>query len=134
MDIERASYFVIDAEDKPGQLARFSLHLLEKEINLAGIWSFGTGKGNAEIIAIPHDAHVFRTLAREAGWTFQEGTCFHLTGEDRHGALAETLHRIAQEEINLHSVDAMGFETRYSAYVWCDEDDIEKLRKVLKGW
>jgi hypothetical protein len=28
----------------------------------------------------------------------------------------------------------MGFESRYSAYVWCDEQDIEKLRQVLKGW
>lgn len=134
MDIERVTYFVIDGEDKPGQLARFSLYVSEKEINLSGIWSFGTGKGNAEIIAIPHEAHSFRTLVREAGWTFQEGTCFHLRGEDRPGALADTLHRIAQEGINLHSVTAMGFEARYSAYVWCDEDDIEKLRMVLKGW
>ncbi len=134
MDIERATYFVIDAEDKPGQLARFSMQMSKNEINLAGIWSFGTGQGNAEIIAIPLNPHEFRKTAIEAGWTFEEGSCFHLLGEDRPGALADTLDRIAQEGINLHSVDAMGFETRYSAYVWCDEADVEKLRKVLKGW
>ncbi len=134
MDIERTTFFTIDAEDKPGQLARFSMLMSEKEVNLGCVWSFGTGRGNAEIIAIPNNPHKFRKLALEADWTFEEGSCFHLVGEDRPGALADTLDRIAQEGINLHSVNAIGFETRYSAYVWCDEDDVEKLRKILKGW
>ncbi len=134
MDIRRSTYFVISTEDRPGQLARFSRQMSEHEINLAAVWSFGIGRGNAEIIAIPLDSHLFKTVAREAGWTFREGSCFHLTGEDRAGALADTLDRIAQEGINLQAVDAMGFEARYSAYVWCDERDIEKLRMVLKGW
>ncbi|MFY9269292.1 MAG: hypothetical protein WAO55_06035 [Candidatus Manganitrophaceae bacterium] len=134
MDITRATYFVIATEDRPGQLARFSKSMSEHEINLAGVWSFGTGRGNAEIIAIPRDPHAFKEAVREANWKIREGSCFHLTGEDRAGALADTLDRIAQEGINLHAVDAMGFEKRYSAYVWCDEQDVEKLRKVLKGW
>ncbi|MFQ5597972.1 MAG: hypothetical protein ACE5GK_07965 [Nitrospiria bacterium] len=134
MDIERATYFEIDSEDKPGQLARFSNQMSLDEINLAGVWSFGTGRGNAEIIAIPINPHAFRKTAREAGWTFREGSCFHLRGEDRPGALADTLDLIAKEGINLHAVDAMGFDARFSAYVWCNEEDVEKLRKVLKGW
>lgn len=134
MDIERASYFTIDTDDKPGQLARFSKRVSQSEINLAGVWSFGTGRGNAEIVAIPRNPHALKKLIREAGWTFREGSCFRLSGEDRPGALADTLDLIAQEGINLHAVDAMAFEKRYSAYVWCDEDDVEKLRMLLKGW
>jgi len=134
MDIERASYFIIATEDKPGQLARFSAQMSKDEINLAGVWSFGTGRGNAEIIAIPRDPHAFRKVAREAGWKFKDGSCFHLIGEDRPGALAETLDLIAKEGINLYAVDAMGFDSAYSAYVWCDERDLEKLRLLLKGW
>ncbi|MEC4677781.1 MAG: hypothetical protein GXP14_11210 [Gammaproteobacteria bacterium] len=134
MDIERATYFTIDTDDRPGQLARFSKRMSEYEINLAGVWSFGTGRGNAEIVAIPRNPNAFKKMVREAGWTFKEGSCFHLIGEDRPGALADTLDLIAQEGINLHAVDAMGFESQYSAYVWCDEGDVEKLRKVLKGW
>lgn len=134
MDIERATYFTIDTDDRPGQLARFSKRMSEYEINLAGVWSFGTGRGNAEIVAIPRNPHAFKKMIREAGWTFKEGSCFHLIGEDRPGALADTLDLIAQEGINLHAVDAMGFESQYSAYVWCDESEVEKLRKVLKGW
>lgn len=134
MDIERATYFVISTEDRPGQLARFSKQMAEHEINLAAVWSFGTGRGNAEIVAIPWNPYGFKRVIKEAGWAFREGPCFHLTGEDRPGALADTLDRIAQEGINLHAVDTMGFGARYSAYVWCDENDVEKLRQVLKGW
>ena len=134
MDIERKTFFVISTEDRPGQLARFSKQISEHEMNLAAVWCFGTGRGNAEIIAIPIDPHHFKKVAREIQWRFREGSCFHLTGEDRPGALADTLDRIAQEGINLHAVDAMGFQKRYSAYVWCDEEDVETLRKILKGW
>jgi len=134
MDIRRTQYIVISTDDQPGQLARFSKKISEYEINLEAIWCFGTGRGNAEIIAIPWDPNLFKKIAIEAGWTFREGSCFHLSGEDRPGALAETLDRIAQEGINLHAVDAMAIEGKYSAYVWCNEQDVEKLRKVLKGW
>jgi len=134
MDIARKTFFAISTEDRPGQLARFSKQMSEHDLNLAAVWSFGTGRGNAEIVAIPWDTAVFKKVAREAGWTFREGSCFHLTGEDRAGALADTLDRTAQEGINLHAVDAMGIEGRYSAFVWCDEQEVEKLRMVLKGW
>ena len=134
MDVQRATYFLIATEDRPGQLARFANRISEQEINLAAVWSFGTGRGNAEIMAIPRDPHQFRDVARQSGWVFREGFCFHLSGEDRAGALADTLDRIAQEGINLHAVDGIGFQDRYSAYLWCDEQDMEKLRMILKGW
>jgi len=134
MDIKRATYFGILTEDQPGELARFAKRMAEHEINLAGVWGFGIGRGNAEIIAIPQDPDAFKNAVRGAGWVVREGSCFHLTGEDRAGALADTLDRIAQEGINLYAVDAMGFGTAYSAYVWCDEKDVELLRKILKGW
>ncbi|HSG05824.1 MAG TPA: hypothetical protein VLB09_05455, partial [Nitrospiria bacterium] len=131
MDIQRATFFVIATEDRPGQLARFSHRMSEEEVNLAAMWSFGTGRGNAEIMAIPRDPDRFREIARSAGWRFREGPTFHLSGEDRAGALTDTLDRIAQEGINLYAVDAIGFEGRYSAYIWCDEKDVETLRMVL---
>ncbi len=133
MDTTRATYFAIATEDQSGELARFAKVMLKHNINLAGVWGFGMGRGNAEIIAIPRDPISFRRAIKGTGWRVREGSCFHLTGEDRAGVLSETLDRIAQEGINLHAVDAMGFEARYSAYVWCDEKDLEKLRQILKG-
>jgi ACT domain-containing protein len=63
----------------------------------------------------------------------KEGPCFHLTGEDRVGALSDTLDRVAQEGINLHAVDAIALDGKYVAYVWTEEKDVERLAKVLKA-
>ena len=133
-DIARVTYFEISGHDQPGETARFAKHLAEHEINLAAVLSFGIGRGNAEIVAIPYDPVAFRKAVKYTGWMIREGSCFHLTGEDRSGALTETLEKIEGEGINLEAVYAMGFEKRYSAYVWCNERDIEKIRKLLKGW
>ena len=134
MDIERATYFSIKTADRSGELARFTKRMSEHGVNLGGVWAFGVGRGSAEIIAIPRDVPAFKRALLGAGWVVQEGACFHLSGDDRAGALADTLDRIAQEDVNLQAVDAMGISGRYSAYVWCEEKDMEKLRKILKGW
>lgn len=134
MDVTRSTYYAILTYDRPGELARFAKKMSEENIHLDGVWGFGIGHGNAEIMAIPRDPDAFKKAIQNAGWAVREGSCFHLTGEDRAGALAETLDRISQEGINLHAVDGMGFEGRYSAYVWCDDSEVENLRKILKGW
>ncbi len=134
MDIARVTYFEVSGHDQPGETARFAKHMAEHEINLGAVLSFGVGRGNAEIIAIPHEPPLFRKAVKYTGWMVREGTCFHLTGEDRAGALSETLDQIAQEGINLQAVYAIGVGERYSAYFWCDEKDVEKIRKILKGW
>jgi ACT domain-containing protein len=63
----------------------------------------------------------------------KEGSCFHLAGEDRVGALSDTLDRVAQEGINLQAVDAIALKGQYAAYVWAEEKDIERLARVLKS-
>ena len=133
MDIKRAKYFSISVEDKPGELARFARRMKEANVNLAGVWGFGLGQGKAQIIAVPRDVEKFKKAAQAAGWSPQEGTCFHLEGEDRVGALQETLERVASEGINLHAVDALAIGNRFAAYVWTQEKDVERLAKVLKG-
>src|SRR3989304_2224027 len=133
MDIKRAKYFSISVEGKPGELARFARRMKEANVNLAGVWGFGLGQGKAQIIAVPRDAEKFKKAAQAEGWSAQEGICFHLEGEDRVGALQETLERVAIEGINLHAVDALAIGNRFAAYVWAQEKDVEKLAKVLKG-
>lgn len=133
MEIKRVRYFSISGRDRPGELARFARTMMEAGVNLAGVWGFRKGGGQAEIIAIPADAEPFRKAAQRAGWTAEAGVCFHLTGEDRVGALSESLERVAQEGINLHALGAMGVEGRYSAYVWAQEKDVDRLGKILKG-
>jgi hypothetical protein len=132
MEIKRVKYFSISTEDKPGELSRFANRMKEANVDMAGVWGFAKGQGKAEIIVVPKDPDKFKKAALAAGWTTKEGSCFHLTGEDRVGALSDTLDRVAQEGINLHAVDALSLGGKYTAYVWTDEKDVERLAKVLK--
>jgi hypothetical protein len=131
MEIQRVKYYSIGIEDKPGELARFSRKMKEADVNLAGVWGFGTGPGKGQILAIPQDAEKFSQAARSEGWTITEGSCFRLEGEDRVGALQETLDRVAREGINLHAVDALAIRGRFAAYVWAKAEDVERLGKIL---
>jgi hypothetical protein len=133
MEIKPTPYFSIAVEDKPGELARFAGKLKEANVNLAGVWGFGVGQGKAQIIAVPRDPKQFKNTAQAAGWNITEGTCFHLEGEDRVGALHETLNRVAKEGINLHAVDALAIGGRFGAYVWAQEKDVDRLKGILKG-
>ncbi len=133
MNIKRVQYFSISTEDKSGELARFAKTMMEANVNMAGVWGFSKGQGRAEIIAVPSDPEPFKKAAQRAGWNAKAGACFHITGEDRVGALSETLDRVAREGINLRAVDAMAVSGQYAAYVWAQEADVERLGKILKG-
>lgn len=133
MDIKREKFFSISAMDQPGELSRFSQKMSDAHVNLAGIWGFGIGQGKARITFIPKDPEHFNEVSEKAGLTVQEGYCFHLTGNDRVGVLAETLSRVSSEGINLHAVDAMALEGRFSCYVWAEDRDVEVLGRLLKS-
>ncbi|MCI0529270.1 MAG: hypothetical protein L0Y56_17675 [Nitrospira sp.] len=133
MDIQRTQYFSIAVEDKPGELARFARKMKAANVNLSGVWGFGIGQGKAQIFAVPQDEEKFKQAAKAGGLSIKEGTCFRLEGEDKVGALLDTLERVASEGISLHAVDALALEGRFAAYIWAQDKDVEKLGRVLKG-
>jgi hypothetical protein len=133
MDIKRTQYFSVAVEDKPGELARFARKMKAANVNLYGVWGFGIGQGKAQIFAVPQDEGKFKQAAEAGGLSIKEGTCFRLEGQDKVGALLDTLDRVAAEGVNLHAVDALALEGRFAAYIWAQEKDVEKLGKVLKG-
>lgn len=133
MDIQRTKYFSIAVEDKTGELARFAKQMKASNVNLSGVWGFGVGQGKAQIFAVPQDEEKFKQAAKTAGLSIKEGTCFRLEGEDKVGALLDTLERVASEGVNLHAVDALALGGRFAAYVWAQDKDVEKLSRVLKG-
>ena len=133
MDIRRVQYFTIASQDRPGELARFAKNMMDANVNLEGIWGFSKGAGRAEIVTVPLDPERFKTAIQQTGWTATSGICFHMTGEDRIGAISDTLDRVAREGLNLHAFDGLAHNGRYSAYVWAQEKDVELLGKILKG-
>lgn len=132
METKRLTYFAVDVPDKPGELAKFSKKLKEANLNLSGLWGFGVGQGKARIFCVPQDGARVKGAMEKAGIQAKEGNCFFLTGEDRPGALVDTLDRIASSGLNIHALDAIALGGRYGAYLWVDEKDVEKFSQILK--
>lgn len=132
MDVKETTCFTIAAENKPGTLAAFCGKMKQQNVDLAGLWGWGEGP-KAGIIACPKNAEQFRKAAKAAGYTATEGRCFQITGEDRVGALTDTLDRVAKEKINLQAVDAIAHNGRYTATIWPEAADAEKVKRLLKS-
>jgi hypothetical protein len=132
MDVKETTCFTIAAQNAPGTLATFVSKMKQQSIDLAGLWGWGEG-AKAGIIAIPKNAEQFKKAAKAAGYAATEGRCFQLSGEDRVGALTDTLDRVAKEKINLAAVNAISHNGRYTACIWPEAADAEKVKKLLKS-
>lgn len=131
MDINRATYFKIAADHKPGKLASITATLMEENVSMHGLWGHGLSKTEAQVIAIPHDKKKFKSVAEKAEWVLHEGVCFHIEGQDKTGALVDLLQKIAEEGINLMALDSISMDGHFGCYIWAEDEDSETLAQLL---
>jgi prephenate dehydratase len=132
-DIKRLPCFTIDSESKPGQLLTFVRRFKDANVNLLGIWAFETRPGTGQCYVVAQDSAALRKLLQATGWKFKETTCFHLTGDDKAGALVETLEPVAKDGINLQAVEGIGAGGKYGAFLFADPKDTDRIGKILKA-
>lgn len=131
MQIEPATYYSIDTEDKTGQLAEINAALLEKNVPLRAIWGFGTTGGSAKVVVVPNDPESFKIATRNFNWKLTEGGCFWITGQDKTGALVDLLKKIAKENLSILALDAVALEGKFGCYILASEQDYSAIAQVL---
>jgi len=89
--------------------------------------------GGMSIDVVPDDASGFAAAASAAGLDFApQKSGFLIQGDDRPGALAENLKKLADAHINVTAIDAVvAGAGRWAANVWVDPDDVSKAAEVL---
>ena len=130
--IRRLQYFALQVPDKPGEGARLLQGLRDESVNLLAITGFPTGK-KAQVDLVPEDAMALKTAAKKLKLKLGPAkTCFVIQGDDRVGALTETLQKLADAKINVTAIQAvtagMG---RYGAIFWVKPRDAGKAAKAL---
>ncbi|OGL14811.1 MAG: hypothetical protein A3K12_08040, partial [Candidatus Rokubacteria bacterium RIFCSPLOWO2_12_FULL_71_19] len=125
-------YFYTMVPDKPGEAARMLAVLREAGVNLLVFSGFPEGR-RGQLDFVPADAGAFRQAAKKAGWKLTgPRRAFLLQGEDRVGAVAETLGRLAAAKINVTAIDAVcAGAGRYGAILWVPQRDVGRAAKVL---
>jgi hypothetical protein len=130
--IQVVEYFYTEAPDKPGEAARALAQLKEAGVNLLAFSGFPKGR-RAQLDFIPADAAAFKAAAKKNKWKLvgpKKGFLIH--GEDRVGAVADLLAKLADAKINVTATDAVCAGTdRFGMILWVKARDVKRAAKAL---
>jgi hypothetical protein len=130
--VHAAQYFKMKVPDKPGVCARTLQALRNEGVNLLAFSGFPKGRG-AQLDFVVTDAASFKAAAKRAKVKVKgPKTCFVAQGDDRPGAVADVIGRLADAKINITALDAVcGGEGRFGALFWVRPGDVKKASKIL---
>jgi hypothetical protein len=118
--------------DEPGQAFKVLAALVSAGVNLLGC-SGTQSDHRARIDVVPDDEGAFAALVERAALGFRrQKTGFLIQGDDRPGALADHLSRLARIGINMDGVQGLAAGAgRWSAIVWVADRDLEAAAQAL---
>ena len=130
--IRRVEYFYVQVPDKPGEGARALATLRDAGVNLLAYSGFPAAR-RAQLDFVPADPPKFKEAAKQAKWKVKgPKRAFLIEGEDRVGACAEILDRLAAAKINVTAMDALAAGTgRWAAILWVKPAVYNKAAKAL---
>lgn len=130
--IQRVEYFYVQVPDKPGEGARALAALRDAGVNLLAYSGFPAGP-RAQLDFVPADPAAFREAAKRAKWKVKgPKRAFLIQGDDRVGACAEILDRLAAAKINVTAMDAVAAGMgRWAAILWVKPAAFKKAAAVL---
>ena len=130
--IRLVEYYYLEAPDQPGEAARALNQLKETGVNLLAFTGFPKGR-RAQLDFVPADAAAFKAAAKKAKWKLTgPKKAFVIEGDDRVGALADLLQRLADAKINVTSTDAVcAGAGRYGAILWVKPRDVRRAARAF---
>lgn len=128
--IRKVEYFTTEVSNKPGEAAR-TLEAVQG-VNLLVFTGFPSGR-KAQIDFIPEDAAAFKDAAKRAKLKVKSKKGgFLVQGDDRPGAVAELMRKLAESKINVTAIDAVAAGNgRWGAILWVKSTDVSKAAKAL---
>jgi hypothetical protein len=130
--VRLVDYFYVTAPQKPGVGAALLAELRQAGVNLLVFSGFPSGRG-AQIDFVPEDTAAFRAAAKKAKWKVTgPKRALLLEGDDRPGAIADVMQRLAGAKLNVTAIDAVcAGGGRYGAILWVAPRDVTKAARVL---
>ena len=130
--VRTADYFYVMVPDKPGEGARILGELKSAGVNLVAYSGFPSGRG-AQLDVVPTDPAAFTAVAKRNKWKVKgPKRVFLVEGDDRLGACADVLGRLAGAKVNVTAMDAVAVGGgRYGALLWVKARDVKKAASVL---
>ena len=130
--VRKVDYFTMAISNKAGEGVKVLSALAEGGVNLLAFSGFPRGR-RTQLDFIPGDAKKFAAVVKKAGWAVNpKKTGFLLQGDDRPGALLDSLQKLADADIQVTAMDAVvGGDARYGALLWVKPENVAKAAKLL---
>lgn len=129
--VRQVDYFYIEVANRLGEGAKALQSLRAANVNLLAFSGFPSGR-RAQLDFFPADAAAFKKVARANRWKLigpKRG--FLVQGDNRIGAVADLVGKLADAKINVIAVDAVSVDERYGAVCWVAPRDVKKAAKLL---
>jgi hypothetical protein len=81
--------------------------LRDAGVNLIAFWGYKHGAERAQLEFIPEDSATFVAAAKQAKLKLRKSTALYIYGDDRPGAIADILAKLAGARMNLVAVQAV---------------------------
>ncbi len=130
--VRTMDYYYLMVPDKPGEGARILDELRGAGVNLVAYSGFPSGRG-AQLDFVPVDSTAFKAVAKQKKWKVKgPKRAFIIEGDDRTGACAAVLDKLAAAKINVTAMDGVAAGGgRYGAILWVKPRDVKKAAAVL---
>ncbi len=130
--VRQVDYFYIEVPNKVGEGAKVLQALKDAGVNLIAFSGFPSGR-RAQLDLFPANPAAFKQVAKANRWKLigpKRG--FLVQGDDRIGAVADLLGKLAEAKIDVIAIDALSVDERYGALCWVAPRDVKKAAKLLE--
>jgi hypothetical protein len=130
-NVRLVDYYYIQVPQKTGERAKVLRALKDAGVNLLAFSGFPSGR-RAQLDFIPADAAAFKSAAKKNTWKLvgpKRG--FLIQGDDRVGAIADIVGKLADAKINITAIDAICADGRYGALCWVAPRDVKRAAQAL---
>jgi hypothetical protein len=130
--VRGVDYYYVTVPDTPGEGQRILSALKDRGVNLLAFLGFPSG-GQSQIDLVPEDPQALREVADQAGVTLSEAKrAFLIQGDDRVGAVADALDKLAEASVNVTAAAAASAGSgRYGMILWVSEADYDRAASAL---
>jgi len=130
--VRKVDYFYVVVPDRPGEGAKVLSALATEGINLLAFSGFPSAR-KGQIDLVPEDSAAFKLAAKKLKLKLSpRKSGFLLQGDDRAGAMNETLEKLAAAKINVTAMDAVSSgEGHYGAIFWVKPEAVNRAAKLL---
>jgi hypothetical protein len=131
--VQRVEYHYATVPDTPGEGLRILSALREGGVDLLAFLAFPTGEGQSQIDLVAADSAALTNAAGQAGVTLTgPKQAFLVQGDDRVGAVAGTIEKLAGAGINVTAAAAAGAPSgTYGMVLWVAPSDYESAAATL---